>query len=48
MHYINNNWKLKNLLLNLIPINGFHTAELITSKLLQILEEFSINNNILH
>ncbi len=47
MHYINNNWKLKNLLLNLIPINGFHTAELITSKLLQILEEFNINNNIL-
>ncbi|CAB4412323.1 unnamed protein product [Rhizophagus irregularis] len=47
MHYINNNWELKNLLLDLIPINGFHTAGLITSKLLQILEEFSISNNIL-
>ncbi len=48
MHYINNNWELKNLLLNLISINDSYTAESITSKLLQILEEFSINNNILH
>ncbi|GBC29849.2 zinc finger BED domain-containing protein 4-like [Rhizophagus irregularis DAOM 181602=DAOM 197198] len=47
MHYINNNWELKNLLLDLIPVNGSHTAGLITSKLLQILEEFSISNNIL-
>ena len=47
MHYINNNWELKNLLLDLIPINGSHTAGLIISKLLQILEEFNINNNIL-
>ncbi len=47
MHYINNNWELKNLLFDLIPINGSHTAGLITSKLLQILEEFNINNNIL-
>jgi hypothetical protein len=47
MHYIDNNWELKNLLLDLIPINGSHTAGLITSKLLQILEEFNINNNIL-
>jgi len=46
MHYINNNWKLKNLLLDLISINDFYIAESITSKLLQILEEFSINNNI--
>ena len=47
MHYIDNNWELKNLLLDLIPINGSHIAGLITSKLLQILEEFSISNNIL-
>ncbi|GET52281.1 zinc finger BED domain-containing protein 1-like [Rhizophagus irregularis DAOM 181602=DAOM 197198] len=47
MHYINNNWELKNLLLDLISINGSHTAGLITSKLLQILKEFSISNNIL-
>jgi hypothetical protein len=47
IHYINNNWELKNHLLDLIPINGSHTAGLITSKLLQILGEFNINNNIL-
>ncbi|GBC19823.1 zinc finger BED domain-containing protein RICESLEEPER 2-like [Rhizophagus irregularis DAOM 181602=DAOM 197198] len=47
MHYINNNWELKNLLLDLIPVNGSYIAGLITSKLLQILEEFSISNNIL-
>ncbi len=47
IHYINNNWELKNYLLDLIPINGSHTAGLITSKLLQILGEFNINNNIL-
>ena len=47
MHYIDNNWKLKNLLLVLILINDSYTAGLITSKLLQILEEFNINNNIL-
>ena len=47
MHYINNDWKLKNLLLDIIPINGSHTAELITNNLLQIFEEFNINHKIL-
>src|SRR5687767_11743424 len=47
MHYINNDWELKNLLLDIIPINGSHTAGLITSNLLQIFEEFNINHKIL-
>ncbi len=46
IHYINNNWELKNLLIDLISINSSHTAGLITSKLLQILGKFNINNNI--
>jgi hypothetical protein len=47
IHYINNNWELKNLLLDIIPINGSHRAELITSKLSQLFEEFNISQNIL-
>jgi len=33
MHYINPNWELKNFLLDIIPIKGSHTAELITCNL---------------
>jgi len=47
MHFINDNWEMKNFLLDLVPLHGSHTAALITSKILSILDEFKINDKVI-
>ena len=47
MHYINDNWEVKKCLLDIIPIEGSHTATLILTKLIQILQDFNISNRII-
>jgi hypothetical protein len=38
---------MKNFLLDLVPLHGSHTAALITSKILSILDEFKINDKVI-
>jgi hypothetical protein len=47
MHYINNNWEVKKCLLDIIPIEGSHTATLILTKLTDVLQDFNISNKII-
>jgi hypothetical protein len=47
IHFINDNWEMKSFLLDLIQLHGSHSAELITDKILAILDEFKINHKII-
>jgi hypothetical protein len=47
MHCINNNWEVKKCLLDIIPIEGSHTATLILTKLTDVLQYFNISNKII-
>jgi len=47
MHYIDNNWDLKKCILDFIPIEGSHSSRLILSKIIDLLQEFNLNNRII-
>jgi hypothetical protein len=47
MHYINNYWEVKKCLLDIIPIEGSHTATLILTKLTDVLQNFNISDKII-
>ena len=47
MHYINSDWKLKKCLLDFIPIEGSHSARLISSKITNLLQEFNLSDRII-
>src|SRR4051794_24313111 len=47
MHYIDNNWDLKKCILDFIPIEGSHSSRLILGKIINLLQEFNLNNRII-
>ena len=47
MHYIDNNWDLKKCILDFIPIEGSHSSRLILDKIINLLQEFNLNNRII-
>jgi hypothetical protein len=47
MHYINNNWDLKKCILDFIPIEESHSLRLIFGKIINLLQEFNLNNRII-
>ncbi|GES99322.1 zinc finger BED domain-containing protein RICESLEEPER 2-like [Rhizophagus clarus] len=47
IHCITNDWKIKKCLLDFISLEGFHSAELILTKLTNVLQEFNISDRII-
>ncbi|GBB91414.1 hypothetical protein RclHR1_01870009 [Rhizophagus clarus] len=47
MHCITNDWKIKKCLLDFISLKGSHSAELILTKLTDVLQEFNISDRII-
>src|SRR4051812_39285889 len=47
MHYIDNNWNLKKCILDFISIEGSHLSRLILGKIINLLQEFNLNNRII-
>jgi hypothetical protein len=47
IHYIDNDWKLQNFLLDIIPFTVSHTGTNIAHEIIRVLDEFNISNKII-
>lgn len=47
LHYIDNNWNLKNLTLDVIHLEDHHTGRVIANKVFNLLDEFNLSSKVL-